>query len=154
MLPEKYTNVKLLIVGDGPEKDDLISMSEKLKLNGKVQFLGHRNDVNELLQASDIFISITETEGLSCTIIEALSAGLPVIISNIGGNNEIITHRTEGFLVNVGRLNIAKEILNKLIDEHELRKKMGKKSRDRAIKLFSIEKMTQEYAKLYENVLN
>ncbi len=91
-------DVKLLVVGDGPERKNL----EHLAGNG-VQFLGNRADVPDILRMMDIFTLPSINEGISNTILEAMATGLPVVATDVGGNPEIIDDGQTGQLVPIGR---------------------------------------------------
>lgn len=83
--------IHLLLVGDGTARPDLQYLVDELGLSHKVSFLGIRQDVPELLAASDIYIQPSRSEGLSNALIEALAAGLPVVVTNVPGMLEVIT---------------------------------------------------------------
>lgn len=96
----KEVDFEFSVVGDGPERDELERLTEKYGLNGKVNFLGTRRDVSELLSEHDIFIHLPECEeGLGITILEAMAAGCICICESRGGIPEIITDGVNGYLV-------------------------------------------------------
>jgi glycosyltransferase involved in cell wall biosynthesis len=90
ILADNYSDVVLLLAGDGPELEELLRLSEKLGLNGKVIFLGNRKDVPVLMKAADFFIFPSYYEGLPGVLVEAMLARLPVVASDIPENKEIL----------------------------------------------------------------
>ena len=83
-------NIKVLLIGDGPLLPDIKFLAESLSLNDRVQFLGSRKDVPQILAQSDIFVLTSNWEGFPITILEAMRAGLPVICSDVGGCREAV----------------------------------------------------------------
>ncbi|WP_144392664.1 glycosyltransferase [Pleionea sediminis] len=146
----KSNNVVLKFVGDGPEFESLKKLVSKLGLTEKVELLGHRDDVQELLNAADIFLLNSETEGLSCSIIEAMASSLPCIVSDVGGNRELIKSDVNGYLYQKDDIQELSDRVVKLIKNNELRIKMGEQSFQKARNMFSIEKMTEDYLSLYQ----
>lgn len=82
--------IHYLICGQGPELDNLIKLSKKLNISKQIHFLGFRNDIKELLKISDCFLFTSLQEGLPRSLMEAMASGLPCIVSNIRGNNDLI----------------------------------------------------------------
>lgn len=146
---KKFPYVKFLLIGDGPIKGELESLTTELGLSKQVIFLGERNDVAELLKIMDIFVLPSKSEGLSNTILEAMSAGLPVIATDVGGNSELVIDGETGILIQPGDVSaLATEIIN-LLQNDEKRRKMGKAGFVKAKREFSIEKMVKSYEELY-----
>lgn len=147
-------SIKLLIVGEGPEMANLTRLTSDLKINENVIFLGQRDDVPTLLKQSDIFALTSLSEGLSCSIIEAMASGLPVIATNVGGNNELVKNNINGFLIPEGNLDEFSMELSELITDNNKRKRLGKNSANIAKSEFSIESMSSKYINLYTDQLN
>lgn len=80
---KKIPNARLLLIGDGPLKDDIVKQAEILGITDKIIFAGHRNDVNNIMQAMDVFCLPSRFEGLGIVLVEALSAGLKCIASDV-----------------------------------------------------------------------
>ena len=119
------SNLHYLICGEGSEKDNLLSQSEKLGVKDRTHFLGYRTDIRELLYSSDIFIFPTLQEGLPRSAMEAMAAGLPCLMSDIRGNNDLIKDGCGGFLCKTDDLDIWSEKLRLLAEDRILRHKMG-----------------------------
>ncbi len=140
--------IKFLVVGDGPEREELGKRTSTEGIAENVIFTGLRDDVPELLLASDLFVQTSYTEGLSCTVLEALGAGCPAVVTDVGGNKEIIRDGKEGYLIPIADPSgLEKKILS-LAESPEVRAELGKNARERA-KTFSLGSMVQNYEHLY-----
>lgn len=150
----KQTNkTMLLIVGDGPEMEKLSSLASNLGISERVEFLGQRDDMPELLSNSDIFALASLSEGLSCSIIEAMASGLPIVATHVGGNNELVKNDVNGFLVPDGNTNHLANKLMGLILNDEKRQKLSSMSHSIATQEFSTESMCNKYEELYASSL-
>lgn len=105
-------NIYYLICGQGNLEQELKNLSQKLNIEDRVKILGFRKDIYELLKTSDIFVFPSKREGLSVALMEAICCELPVVCSNIRGNNDLITNNVNGFLV--------ENKLNEYIDKIEM----------------------------------
>jgi len=147
-------NVKLIIVGDGEQRDYLLRLTRKLNLENYIIFVGevpHRN-IPIYLKAADVLILPSLREGFPLIILEAMTAGLPIIATRVGGVPEIIKDYENGFVVGpMSPHQIAEKCLLLLKDE-KLRKKISKNNIEKA-KEFSWEKVTQNLERLYLTLL-
>ncbi len=147
-----------LIVGSGKgQRDnvefDLIKYVSELKLVHKIKFLGWREDMQELYQIADIVVHpVIKPEPFGLVVIEAMSFGIPVIATSIGGPAEIIAHEEEGILVPPREATILASALNDLILSKELREKIGYKGQERVMQSFTQEKETYTIASLYRTI--
>lgn len=144
--------VIVVLVGDGPERTALMVMAQELGLGERVRFLGHRDDVFELLAAMDIFVLPSISEGMSNTLLEAMVAGVPVVASDIGGNPEIVRDGVDGLLFPTADETALRERLQRLCVDSHLRACLGKAGRERVLEGFSIEAMIARYERLYQRV--
>jgi len=126
---------KLEIIGDGPEKQNLQILAEKLEIKDKVLFGGWiaRENIVTKYQNADIFVLPSSGEGMSNTVLEAISSGLPVISTKVSGNDELIKKEQNGILIPVNNINALKNALERLINDPVLRTKMGEQSRKIAL---------------------
>ena len=146
---------QVIIIGDGPKKEFIISSFKFLK---NVDFLGSlpRKKVFEILRESDIFVLISNYEGFPMTILEAMSCGLPVIASNVGGVSEVFHQDQDkpiGYLIERKDIEGLKKTLTELIENAELRERMGQNARERVEKEFSLDKMLKETKKVYNEII-
>ncbi|MCW9015928.1 MAG: glycosyltransferase, partial [Kangiellaceae bacterium] len=146
----RNTPISLYFVGDGPDLEKISRKIKALNLEECVFALGNRNDVADILEHSDIFVLASESEGLSCSIIEAMGAGLPCVVSDVGGNSELIESSVNGFTFERDNFDQFAEKLQVLIDSSKLRLEMGQASKDKAKAAFSIDSMLHDYQLLYQ----
>lgn len=145
---------KLKIIGSGPEEENLRGLIKKLDLEEKVtiKFLPHKEAMRELLR-SGIFVLNTGYEGLSHTILEALSLSIPVVTTRIGGNPELITDSHNGLLVEYNNKEQLKEAVLKIYNNDELRKKFAENSKE-TLKKFTFDKMINDTIEVLNKSLN
>lgn len=143
---------KLTFVGDGETLQTNKELVSKYGLNHNIKFVGFKDDISNELINNDVYILSTHYEGLPISIIEAMSYGLPIIASDIGGNNELIKNKENGFLVhNVEEL--AKSLLFFINNPNEI-KKMGKESFSLYKSEFDLESRLEEINKVYNTLLS
>lgn len=118
-------NIYYIICGVGKQKEYLIKMSKKLKLEANIKMLGYRNDIDELLKVSDIFVFPSLREGLGLSAIEAMAAGLPLITSRTRGINDYSINGKTGFSCNAEDIVGFQNAILKLADNDNLRQQMG-----------------------------
>lgn len=146
---DKIESIRLLIVGDGPEKADLIEEAKRLDISSHVIFAGYRENIAELLNTMDIFVMTSSTEGISLTLLEAMATQKAVIATRVGGNPEVIRDGHTGILVAPNDLGSLLYNLNLLIQDDDKRKQLGYNAREAIIEKFSIEKMVNKYGNHY-----
>ncbi len=149
--PRKH--VKMLIVGDGPCRQEIDQQIIENGLLQNVRMLGQRNDIPELLNLSDCFVLSSRSEGLSCSIIEAMAAGLPVIATDVGGNSELVVNGENGYLVPPDHARILSLRLQSVIDDTIRRIKFGEKSLQFARIRYSLDTMIGKYADNYDSMM-
>jgi glycosyltransferase involved in cell wall biosynthesis len=146
-------NVKLLIVGDGQDLESMQKLAAELRLSSEmVQFLGRRSDIDNLLAASDFFVLPSDTEGLPLSVLEAMSHGLPIIATHVGGLPELIDHGHHGLLVPPGNPHALFAAIHQLESDRELRRALGEATRSRARSEFSLIATVEQYQRLYESI--
>ncbi len=146
-------NARFLIAGYGPLQEKLEARARKLKIDGRVQFLGYRRDVELLLSASDLFVLPSLWEGMSNAILEAMAAGKPVIATAVDGNVEQVVDGKTGLLTPPADAGAMAEAILRLARDPELAQRMGLTGRLRVEEEFGLERMTQAYLAFYEELL-
>lgn len=143
-------DVTFLLVGDGPtlEKSKEMSMGES-----KIIFTGKRSDIESIINACDLCVLSTYTEGISNSIMEYMALGKAVIATDGGGTKELVEDGVTGILVPARSPQIFSEKIIQLLDKPELRNKMGVAGKEKIAKDFSIEKMVSDYISLFERTL-
>ena len=153
IISPKYNDLRLLIVGDGPLRDNLGAYAEELQLSSKIVFTGQRDDINLLLKLADILILPSmEREGLGIAIIEAMAVGLPVIGTRLGGIPEAIEENVNGLLFAPGNSEELAAAIEKLIADHAIREKMGRMGKKIYEEKFTAEKMVTNIESLYDEL--
>lgn len=131
----------------------LAQLAEELGLSDRVQFLGERHDVKALLLTTDIGILCSNEEGFANAILEGMAAGLPMIVTDVGGNAEAVVHGETGLVVPPGdpaRLGAA--ILT-LASDPASRHRMGSAARERQVALFSLDRCVSDYDRFYQALI-
>ncbi len=146
--------VKLLIIGDGPEREELTSLIRELNLGDQTILLGHRPDVKELLTAMDIFVLSSISEGVSIALLEAMACSLPIVATNVGGNPEVIETNKSGLLANSNDPEALSSAIDMLIADPARRKDLGKNARVRVEERFALRRMVDDYERLYLKLYN
>lgn len=142
---------RALVAGDGPDREAL--EAEIAELGVAVELPGERRDVPELLAGADAFVLSSRSEGLPISILEAMSAGLPVVASAVGGVPELVVDGETGLLVPPGDPEALADALGRLLGDAELRRRLGAAGRERAEREFGLERFRREHLELYERLL-
>jgi N-acetyl-alpha-D-glucosaminyl L-malate synthase BshA len=150
---QKKMPARLILVGDGPEREHIDDLCKTLRIKDKILFLGNSNEVNQILCYTDLFLLPSETESFGLAALEAMAAKTPVISSNSGGLPEVNLDGVTGFLSDVGDINdMSKNALHILKDDTILDKfKMNAFNHSQK---FTLERILPEYLAVYEKVLN
>jgi glycosyltransferase involved in cell wall biosynthesis len=151
---EPIPDVKFMIVGDGPLKIPLETMSRKLKVTDSVIFAGFRSDIREILAAIDILVIPSLLEGFPMVTLEAMAMAKPIIATRIDGVIEQITDGENGLLVPPKDHEALTESILKLIQDKELSGRLGRLARKKVEQEFSVEKMVAETEKVYLSLLS
>ena len=150
---KKNTKAKFIldIVGDGPQKVDLKKYSENIGLRNAVKWFGwvNKNELKKLYQSSDCLLNVSLYEGMSNVILESMACGLPVIASDIPGNNEVVRNGNTGFLFDLNNSAGFQTLLNVVVKEREKRLRIGKNARKLMVEKFSWKKVANSYIKLF-----
>ena len=144
-------NFKYIICGQGAKKEELIKLSKELNLQEKVEFLGYRQDVKEILKASDIFCFPSKQEGLPVALMEAMASGLPVICSDIRGNKDLIENKKGGYLLKSYDIDEYSIKIQELIENKVLREEMGNFNLEK-IKNFDRKKVNTIMEEIYNEL--
>lgn len=145
---------RLVLVGNGPDRGKLEQLISELNLNGRVTFLGARDDIPEQLNGIDVFVLPSLGEGISNTILEAMASSLPVIATAVGGNPELVDDGKTGLLVPSANPDEMAKAMQRYIDEPDLIEKHGVAGRKRVEDMFSMDAMVNAYMAVYDDLLS
>ena len=152
-LPKKM-KVKLLMVGDGPDRFQAEKLCKELGLCDKVVFMGKQENVSEILAVTDIFLLPSENESFGLAVLEALACGVPCVTSNAGGLPEVNINGETGFTENVGDIDMFTSRIEQLLDDENLRERLSKNAKTISRDQYSVDKVMPLYLDYYEEVLN
>ena len=143
----------LKIYGDGPERESLLNMIEQLKLVDNVQLMGISRNVSRVLKDASFLVMSSIYEGFPLVIGEAMECGLPVVSYQCPcGPKDIISDGVDGFLVPVGNEQMMADRICTLIEDEELRRKMGASAKEKA-KKYHIDNITKLWMNLFEELV-
>ena len=151
----KTMDATLLIVGVGPQRAQLEREAQDLGIASAVHFTGAipPDQVREYLNAADVFLLSSITEGLSNALLEAMAAGLPAIVSDIPANRLLIEDGHSGILFPAGQVNALAQSIESIHKNLESRRRLGSNARQKVCSNFSIESVADRYIQLYEKLL-
>jgi len=149
-----FTRIKLVVVGDGSQKQALEGYVLQNNLSEKVIFLGVRDDIAAIVSTFDIFILPSLMEGMGKSLLEAQAMGIPVIATKVGGIPEVVKDGETGILVPARDAHAIAEAAIKLLQDETLRRKFSENAKEWVDYRFSIETMVKDISGLYEQLLS
>lgn len=156
LLSKKYndTSIELYIAGDGPEKENLLSLAKYCGVENRINILGYRDDIGALLAECDVFVHPAIAEGFGIAVIEAMLAEKPVILADAGALPELIESGKSGLLVDPHCPESWAKAIASIVRRADFSRGLAMQGRLRAENLFSIDTFTSAYEKLYQSLLN
>lgn len=152
-LVQRHPEVVAAVVGDGPLKAELSEQVRQAGLDGRVRLVGFRSDIAAVLAGADIFCLPSYMEGLPNVLLEASSAGLPVVATHVGGVGEVIQDGQTGLLVPSKRPDLLAEGLDRLLSDRPMAQRLAQAGRRRIEQHFSAEVVARKYQGLYETLV-
>jgi glycosyltransferase involved in cell wall biosynthesis len=149
LLAPDFPDVDFQIVGDGPRRAALEALVRSRRLENRISFLGHREDVGRLLREASIFVLPSRSEAFPNGAIEAMAAGLPVVASAVGGLLDLIEHGRTGLLVEPGNPNALAGALRGLLANRTAGARIGECARAHVEQRYSFERMVKAFEDLY-----
>jgi glycosyltransferase involved in cell wall biosynthesis len=144
--------IKFILIGDGEEKFATENQIIERKIHN-IKILGFQNNVDEYLHASDLFLSTSLWEGLPYSLIEATRAGLPIVASDVTGNNEVVFDKQNGYLYEIGDMDSAVKLIMELKNSRETLDTFGQNSKRVFIEHFMFQRMINKLEEVYSNAL-
>ena len=145
-------DVCLVIIGDGPEREQLLHYRDQVGADEAVRFVGERADALELITGCDLMWNGSLYEGQSNTILEAMASGVPVVASDIPGTRDLVVHDVTGMLYPLGDVGILTRITNQLLREPDRMAAMSVAARKRIAEQFSLSRMVSQHEELYKSL--
>jgi N-acetyl-alpha-D-glucosaminyl L-malate synthase BshA len=149
---QKVRPAVLLLIGDGPERSRVEALGRQLCAPGSVALVGKMQSFVELLQLGDVFLMPSESESFGLAALEALSCGVPVVASRIGGLPEVIPDGEVGFLAPVGDVAGMAALVVRILDEPGLRERLSANARAHAVRRFRTDPAVERYLAVYERL--
>jgi glycosyltransferase involved in cell wall biosynthesis len=146
------TPAHLVVIGTG-DLEETLQAQVKAQMPGRVTFTGKRDNVHEYLQAADAWTLPSYGEGLPVSLLEAMSVGLPVVVTPVGAMPEIVQDGVHGIVVPVGNDAALAAALTSVIDGSEASREMGRRGRELIQEQYSIDRISQSYLELFEKLV-
>jgi N-acetyl-alpha-D-glucosaminyl L-malate synthase BshA len=144
---------RLVLIGDGPERGRVQQTADEEGVADRVMFLGKQESVAEILTCADLFLLPSASESFGLVALEAMSCGVPVVATDVGGVPEVIPHSEAGFLTAVGAVDEMAEHGVSILKDKETWRRMSEAAR-RAAERFSTERVVPMYEDYYQRVLD
>lgn len=151
LLAGAFSRTGILIVGEGDCEAELKAQVQRLGLEERVAFLGLRRNVPEILVAADILAMPSSREGLPIVLLEAMAAGLPVVVTRVGGIPEVVVEGKTGLFVTQEPASIASALV-RLLENPDLAKRMGKDGQILVAERYDVQKVARQYENLYRMI--
>lgn len=146
-------DVHLLVIGDGPLRNKLLKFRHQVRIEDKVHFLGHRDDVPRLMPHFDVLWLASGYEGLPNVVLEAMAAAVPVVATDIPGNRDLVQADHTGYLVPVGGRAEFARATQKILDDPALARRLGAAAREFVAREWSVRRMIDRHVALYRELL-
>ena len=152
LMQQNIPSAHLLIVGEGPERDRLAELARSFECREKVFFAGHREDASQLISQLDAFCLPSSFEGMSNSLMEAMAAGVPVVVSNIPSNQELVTDGENGILFPLNHGPGITKGLTDVLSDQDLAKRLGQAARTTIEQKHSVARMVDDHIRLYQRL--
>lgn len=148
-----HDNLRLLVIGDGPERSTLERFARLASDLDHIRFLGHRDDVWRIVPHLDVFWNGSGHEGQSNAMMEAMAAGVPVVASDIPGNRELVVHDETGYLVPIAGRAARARATDQILNDPALAAHLGAAAKQRMLENFSVDKNVGRHVELYRELI-
>ncbi len=149
----EHMPARLLMIGDGPLRQECIELADELEIAGRVQFLESTPSIEKFMSVADLLLVPSEQESFGLVALEAMASGVPVVASRVGGLPELIEEGKTGFLRPMGDIPAMLEASLEILTNRARRRAMGEAARARAIEHFRPEVVLPRYLEVYERTL-
>lgn len=149
-LKRNHPDVRIVVAGDGPMREEIEQEAKRAEL--PIEFLGWVLEIESILALSELMILTSDNEGTPLSLIQAQMAGLPVVATDVGSVSEIVLDNETGIVVPTNTESIN-EAIDKLLLNREISRTMGQKAQDRALGLYSVERLVRDHEKIYLDLM-
>ncbi len=152
-LRETFPEIRLWIAGEGPFRNTLEALVQRLGMSAHVEFKGYVEDVCGLLSRCDCFVLPSQTEGMPIALLEAMSCAVPIVVSSVGSVPEMVRHEQEALLVDPrDEASLLRE-MRRLLGDPNMRRRLAEQARQRFLNRFTVTAMARRYRELYAKVV-
>jgi len=152
-LENKHVNIKLLLAGEGETLEKCRKLATRLGVSHMVDFLGFRNNIEDILPACDLAVASSFREGLPVNIMEAMSCGLPIIAVENRGHRDLVSHYKNGLIIKNWNVDKFAEQVRLLAYKNEFRTQLGENGRKMIVEKFSTKKVLMELSRIYRTYM-
>ena len=152
-LASEFPGLALVIIGDGPEKDNLVALAEKLRIRDRVSFTGFLPEPERFLPLFSVFALPSRIEAMPVVLMQAMAAGRAIVATRVGAVAELIDDSQSGLLVPSEDESLMTRAISQILRDPDLASKLGASARSKAEREFSLDKMNASYEKLYADLL-
>lgn len=147
-------NVSALLLGEGPEESRLRQQSDALQLDGRVHFLGYREEVAKYYAMIDLLVLPSRSEGLPNVVLEAMACRVPVVATDVGGVREVVQHEGNGLLVPSERPDLLASAITRMLEDSALRQRLARNGERFVAEHYSLAARVAALRSLYDQVLD
>ena len=152
-LTPRYPNAVFAVAGSGKLEGEMLRVAEAAGLGAQFRMLGWREDLSAVHQASDLFVLPSLEEGMSVALLEAMAAGLPVVVTDIPGNRLLVDHDRHGLLVPTEDAEALSAAVTRIFADPDMAARLGVAGRDRVAEEFSLATMARRHYELFESLV-
>lgn len=150
---ESLSSARLILIGDGPEREPTEKFCDRMGVGGDVVFMGDQEFVQDVLPLGDVFLLPSQHESFGLAALEAMSCGVPVVGTKVGGLEEVVEHGVSGYLMDPEDVDGMSEAVLGILGDERRRREMGMRARERARRDFGRDKGVEEYLDLYRELV-
>jgi glycosyltransferase involved in cell wall biosynthesis len=151
---KKAPQIRGLLVGDGPVFSEIVTLIGRLGLTDRVRLAGFRNDASQLVQCMDLFVLSSLSEGTSMALLEAMAAGVPVAVTAVGGNPEVVFNHQTGWVVPSESVEALTAVLLEAVNNPQKRQMFARAGQQRFEEYFTFDGMITAYRQVYRDLLS
>jgi glycosyltransferase involved in cell wall biosynthesis len=145
-------DVSFVLIGQGELEQEVTTLGQSFKIGHKLYFTGPQSDVLPFLSIMDVGVNCSEREGLSNAVMEYMATGVPCVVSDAGGNPDLITHDKNGYVFQLDDYKALADLVLRLLDDESTRQRFTKNAREKIEKEMSIGAMLSQYEELYRSL--